>query len=403
MLDLASFNSLAPELRDDPHPVYAALRKQAPAFWGESEQAWVLLGRHNVGAAFSNPDLLTLEMGQFIAGVCRALKEEPAELLRLLDMSLFFRNPPSHAPLRSLVAKLIASRSQASCLAAVERIAHRLIEPLAREGSHDLMTGFADPLPALFMGWLFGFSDEDSMWLLSRLAGVPLVLVNGGCSIRDYRAANRCLEEAHQVLREKIAERRRNPAGDGLSLLISLNDEAEGPLDDDLLAAITCFVFMGGFETTSALIGSSLWLLLSHPDEYSRVAANPDLISGVVNEALRLEAPIQQVRRRAKKDQIIAGCDVREGQQVILMIAAANRDPEAYPDPDRFMPERTGLPVLSFGGGLHHCLGAWLARMEAAAAISVVLKGRRPALCSPKPNWRYYPNQRRMMDLLVEM
>lgn len=402
MRDLASFNSLAPELRDDPYPVYAALREQAPVFWTDAEQAWVLLSRRDAGEAFGSSSLQTLDMGQFVGDVSRALGERPNELLRLLDLVLFFRNPPSHGPLRSLVARLMAFRSQASCAAAVERIAGRLIEPLARDGGLDLMSDFADPLPPLFMGWLFGLSDDEALWLSSTLSGVPVIL-NRGCSIRDYRYANLRLEEADRFLRELIAARRRNPADDGLSLLITLNDAAEEALDDTGLAALASFVFMAGFETTSALIGNALWLLLSHPEDCCRVAANPELVPGAVNEALRLEPPIQQVRRRAKADLVMADCPVREGQHMILMIAAANRDPAAYPDPGRFIPERKGPPVLSFGGGLHNCLGGWLARMEAGIAMETLLKGPRPRLGLQKPDWRPYHNQRRMKVLPVEV
>ncbi|MDZ5649763.1 cytochrome P450 [Nitrospirillum sp. BR 11828] len=352
--------------------------------------------------AFANSDLLTLDFGQFVGDVSRALGDEPVELLRLLDMVLFFRNPPSHGPLRSLVARLMAFRSQASCAAAVERIADRLIAPLIRDGGLDLMADYADPLPPLFMGWLFGFADDEARWLAATLAGVPIIL-NRGCSIRDYRSANASLEKAHAFLRDRIAERRRKPADDGLSLLVGLNGDAELPLDDDRLAALASFVFMAGFETTAALIGNGLWLLLRHPEQYDRLLAHPDLIPGAVDEALRLESPIQQVRRRAMGDQVIAECTIKAGQHVILMIAAANRDPRAYPEPDRFLPGRAGQPVLSFGGGLHHCLGGWVARMEAAIALGAVLKGPRPIVGLEKPEWRPHHNQRRMRNLPVRL
>lgn len=402
MRDLASFNSLAADLRDDPYPIYAALQERAPVFWTDPEQAWVLLRHREVCEAFANSSHLTLDLGQFVGDVARALGDDPAELLLLLEMVLFFRNPPEHGPLRSLVARLLAFRSQASCAAAVEDIADRLIGSLGRDGGMDLMADYADPLPPLFMGWLFGLGKDDALWLARTLAGVPVIL-NRGCSIRDYRSANLSLGTAHGFLREQIAERRRTPADDGLSLMVGLNDAAEQPLDDRHLAALASFVFMAGFETTSALIGNSLWLLLRHPDVCDRVSAEPALIPGAVNEALRLEAPIQQVRRRASGDQVIAGCPIKAGQQIILMIAAANRDPEVYPDPNRFLPDRAGPPILSFGGGVHNCLGGWIARLEAGIAMAAVLKGPRPRVDLPKPVWWPHHNQRRMRSLPVQV
>ncbi len=402
MVDLSSFNTLAPILRADPHPVYAALREQVPIFWTDAEQAWVLLRRREVADAFANPDLLTIDMGRFVGEVTSALGDDPVELLRLLEMVLFFHNPPSHGPLRSLVARLMAFRSQASCAAAVEQIAQGLIAPLARDGGMDLMAGFAVPLPPLFMGWLLGLGDDDAIWLGTALAGVPAIL-NRGCSIREYRSADRQLKEAHRFLRERISERRRKPADDGLSLLVARNAEADQPLDDEHLAALASFVFMAGFETTAALIGNGLWLLLSDAEQYDAVAANPGLVPGAVNEALRLEPPIQHVRRRARSGQVIADQRVEKGQQFILMIAAANRDPRAYSEPDRFLPGRVGLPVQSFGGGLHHCLGAWVARMEAESSFRAVLNGHRPSLRSERPEWLPHHNQRRMRSLPVQI
>jgi len=400
MADLATFNSLAPALRDDPYPVYAALRARAPVFWSEAEQAWVLLRHAEVGAAFANPDLRALDLGDYVRNVARRLKEDPADLLRLLDVALFFRNPPAHAPLRSLVARLMAFRSQQGCADAVARIARRLIAPLAREGGLDLIADFANPLPQLFMGWLLGLAEDDALWLGRRLAGVPVVL-SRGCSLRDYREADLRLAEAHGFLRDRIARCRRSPGEGGLDLLVARNDAAEQKLDDDRLAALASFVFLAGFETTSALIGNGLWLLLRDEAVFGKVASDPGLIPGAVNEALRLEPPIQQVRRRAGGDQLVAGHEIKAGQQLVLMIAAANRDPQAYPDPDRFLPERAGLPVLSFGGGLHHCLGAWLARLEAEAALRAVLGGPRPSLVLQQPDWLPHHNQRRLSSLAV--
>ncbi|WP_444460294.1 cytochrome P450 [Rhodobacter capsulatus] len=402
MGDLGSFNSLAPLLRDDPYPVYAQLRARAPVFWTETEQAWVLLRHQEVSAAFCNPGLLTLDLGQFVAEVSQALGDHPVELLRLLDMAIFFRNPPAHGPLRALVARLLALRPQAACAAEVARIARALHAPLARDGGLDLMTGFADPLPPLFMGWLLGLADADALWLAKTLSGVPVIL-NRGASIRDFRAAELRLTEAHAFLRAEIVARRLAPRDDGLTQLVSRNDASEAPFDDDRLTALTSFVFMAGFETTSALIGNALWLLLDHPDQCDRVAADRKLLASAAEEALRLEAPIQQVRRRAATDMTLAGQEIRAGQQIVLMIAAANRDPQAYPDPDLYLPGRTGRPVQSFGGGLHHCLGAWVARMEAEIALGTVLDGPRPRLCIDRPGWRALHNQRRMTTLPVQV
>lgn len=402
MPDPSSFNTLSPALRDDPYTVYAALRAQTPLFWSEAEHAWVLLRHQDVSAAFADPTLLTLDVGQFVGEVSSAFGEELAELRHLLEVALFLRNPPAHRPLRSLVARLLAFRSQASYAAEIEAIARRLIGPLVRDGGIDLMGDYALPLPALVIGWLYGLSDKDALRLADQLLGVPSVLLRGR-SMREYRVANRNLEEAHAFLRDSIAARRRQPCDDGLSMLARLNDDAEQPLDDHKLAALASFVFISAFETTSALIGSGLWWLLRHPDVCDRLTAHPDLVIAAVEETLRLEPPIQHLRRLASHERVIADQRIKAGDHLILAIAAANRDPDAYADPHQFVPGRAGPPVISFGVGAHHCLGAWIARLEARIALNVVLEGPRPTLRSEKPDWLPNYVQRRMTHLAVSI
>lgn len=400
MIDPASFNTLSPMLRDDPYSVYAALRIHTPVFWSEAEHAWILLRHQDVTKAFTDPSLLTLDVGQFVREISQALNEEPAELLHLLDVALFLRNPPAHQPLRSLVARLLTARSQASYAAEIDRLARRLLAPLARDGAIDLMGDYALPLPALVVGWLYGLSDHDALWLADTLIGVPSVLLRGR-SMREYRSANRSLEQAHALLREHIRNRRCQPADDGLSLLVRLNHETDHPLDDHKLAALASFVFISAFETTSASIGNGLWWLSRQPDMWNHLAARPDLASNAVEETLRLEPPIQYLRRWAHQEQTIADRVIKAGDHMILVIAAANRDPDAYADPDQFMLDRTKPPVISFGAGAHHCLGGWLARLEARIALSVVLEGPRPTAMPEKPDWLPNYVQRRMKTFQV--
>lgn len=401
MSDTAAFDTLNPALRDDPYPDYAAVRELAPIFWSHVENAWVLTRYQEVAEAYANAQLRNGELGRAVERITRTLGDDLGDLLRLLEMALFFRNPPTHDPLRGFMARLLAARPQSACVAVVEDIAARLIAPLARDGGMDLVRGFAEPLPPRFMGWLYGLGEEDSRWLAGILEGVPSVL-DRGRPVRVYRALDGRLAEAHGFLRECLARRRREPGDDALSVMVRLNAESDAPLDDQRLAAAASFLFLAGFETTAALIGNGLWLLLGHPHEFDRLRGSPDLIPSAVEEALRLEPPIQQTPRHAAQRQVIAGQQVQAGQRILLLIAAANRDPRAYPEPERFQPGRGGPSVLSLGGGAHACLGAGIARMEARIAFKEVLRGRRPRITIEAPEWWPNQNQRRLKSLPVE-
>ena len=158
----------------------------------------------------------------------------------------------------------------AACSRSVERIASRLIAPVRADGGGDLLRQFAEPLPPLFMGWLYGMDDADCFHVVELLQGIPALLVDRARPLRVYRALEARLAQVHEFFRSQIAVRRRKPGDDALSRMLALDGASDVRRDDHTLAALAAFLFLAGFETTAALIGNGIHLLLSHPEQAAR-------------------------------------------------------------------------------------------------------------------------------------
>ena len=400
--DPSCFDTLGSDLRQDPYPHYARLRDQARVAWSKAENAWILTGYKDVVGALADPSLGQEQTPSAVRRIAGMLGEALPELQLLLDAVLFFRNPPSHQGYRRQLARALGARSQSGLAEAIEGFARDLIAPLTRDDEIDLVREFAEPLPPLVMGWLYGLGRDDARWLAATLAGVPAV-IDRAQSIRVYRRLEPRLTEVNAFFRAEIAKRRRAPGDDALSVLVRLNAEAETPRNDRALAATATFLFVAGFETTAGMIGSGLWLILTHPGQRARLAANTELLPAAVEETLRMEPPIQQTSRLVPKSRVISGTPMDAGQRLLLLIGAANRDPAAYPDPDRFQPGRTGPPPLSFGAGPHACLGAGIARLEARIAFEHVVRQPGLHITGDRLEWWPNQNQRRLKNLRVRL
>jgi len=209
------------------------------------------------------------------------------------------------------------------------------------------------------------------------------------------------LGERDAYLRRVLARRRAEPRDDLLSALIAA-EEVGDRLDDDEIVTMCELLLVAGNVTTTDLIGNGVWLLLRHPAELAKLRADPALIDHAVEEILRFESPVVQSVRLPTADVTIRGCPMRRGESVVVFLAAANRDPEVYPEPDRFDVTRRDVHHQSFGGGAHFCLGAPLARLEARLAIGALLE-RFPhlRLADEPPVWRAVPVFRGLAKLRV--
>lgn len=370
----------SPAFTVNPYPVYRRMRETAPAYWlsfGEGRGgAWFLSRYADVAASLKDPRLSK----DFV-------RVAPLDQLTPLDRSMLFRDPPDHARLRSLVGQVFIPKRVRDLEHRIGEIVDDLLARAHAEGGMDFISEFAIPLPVIVIAELLGVPPEDRdrfrVWSDEIVGTAEGALSNEEIDAR-VRAAGGALGEyfAH-LIRRRRAERR----SDLISALIDARDVGERLTEEELLG--TCILLLvEGHETTVNLLGNGMMALLQHPDQLALPRERPDLLQGAVEEMLRFESPVQQATFRVAAEAFeVGGERIEQGQVVTALIGAANRDPERFPDPDRFDIARDPNRHLAFGLGIHFCLGAPLARTEARIAfpkILAALRGVRLAAAEPE-------------------
>jgi hypothetical protein len=358
-------------LRDDPFPAYDEIRAAGPLIHGRFVDA-------TAHYAIAN-ELLRSDI--FQAGPTPA---PSARLARLLDAALDPRalgpdDPPSliaisgvqHARLRKLVSHAFTPRAIAALSTRVEEIAHQLLDELADRERFDLVDSYAALLPVTVITEILGVPASMRRQFLHWINHAALAL-EPALPWRDYRLAEAANRQSHAWFDEHIARLRRDPGDDLLSRMIQAVDGSDRLTDTEL--RVTALLVLGaGFETTVNLIGNAVALLLTHPAQLERLRAEPGGWPNAVEEVLRHDSPIQVTLRTPSVDTPVAGIPVPAGRPVVIMLAGANRDPAQFPDPHRFDTTRPNArDHLAFSAGPHFCLGAQLARLEAATALRVL-------------------------------
>ncbi|WP_281688873.1 cytochrome P450 [Pseudonocardia thermophila] len=283
--------------------------------------------------------------------------------------ALLVVNPPDHTRMRKLVTRAFTVKAVTRLRGRTEEIATELLDAMAaKPGPVDLMEDYASLLPATVIAEMMGAPVEMRRQFLEWGAQAALSL-DFGLPYREFVESERGLQALEDWMRGHFAEIRRNPGQNILSDLVRAHDEA-GALDDDELASIAVLLLAAGFETTVNLIGNAVALLTAHRDQLALLQSGQAQWSTAVDEALRMESPVQRTARLALRDTEVAGIPVPAGQVVITVLAAANRDPRVFADPARFDVTRANAgDHLAFSSGIHYCLGAGLARMEAEVGL----------------------------------
>lgn len=305
----------------------------------------------------------------------------------LADAWLLSRDPPDHTRLRALVTKAFTPRMIQRLRPRIQAFADELLDAAHAEGgSVDLIATYAFPLPVTVIAELLGVpaADHESFRAWSRPIAQAIDLVQDEDT---FTQAGRATMELAAYLRGIIAERRKRPMDDLISSMLAA-EEADARLSDNELLAMCILILIAGHETTVNLIGNGTLALLRHPEQLAALRAQPDLIESAVEELLRYDSPVQQTARVATEDLDVGGRRIERGRWVRIWLGAANRDPAVFADPDRL--DLTRAPRhLSFGQGIHFCLGSALARTEGQIAINTLFR-RAPnlALATDEPQWR---------------
>lgn len=344
----------------------------------ETHRAWVVLTHDEVAAGFRDPRLSSDRVDAF----ARLARSRPAGFETVVDVLsawMVFRDPPAHTRLREPVRAAFTPRRMAALEPVIEGVVGELLDAVARgqerDETIDLRRAVAVPLPAIVIGRLLGVpaSDQHRLQRWSQeLAGV--VFAASSAQVDDDAAIAGATSFAGYFAR-LVDHYRAHPADNLISAIVAATDRGDpaGLQPAEAVGACAMLLF-AGHETTTGLLTNALWTLFEHPDELARWRSDPKLDQTAVDELIRFEGPATVMIRRAIDDYTWAGVDIRAGDAVYLCMAAANRDPAVFTDPDRLDLGRDPNPHLGFGWGIHHCLGAPLARMEARVALRAILE-----------------------------
>lgn len=357
-----------PAGQNNPYPVYARLRELGDVVSGP-DNALIVTGYRECSALLREPRLRKNPGRLLAASGFPDWEQRPA--LRLMFTSLLMINPPEHTRLRGLVSRVFTARRVAELRPAVEAIADRMCEQL--DGATDFIDAIAFPFPVAVIGELLGVPAEDRPMFRDLVTQWSMVL-----EILNPPAVERADEAATAIVayfHELVARRRAEPEDDLISALVSASQGEQHSLDDDELVKMAALILAAGFETTTGLLANGLLALLEHPAEADRLRTQPELARPAIEELLRYDTPVQLIYGRSAVDEIDVGeLRLAAGQRVITVLAAGNRDPKVFASPDELMLDRDEGAPLSFGAGIHHCLGAALARLEGQVMLPKVLQ-----------------------------
>lgn len=385
----------SPKARADPYPLYRRLRDESPVH--HSLVGVTLVGRYeDVLDVFRQPVMSSVDRnadirfregrhgrgvaaefpGRLIFHIERAryrrARVDDGVLPTMLDRFLILMDPPDHTRLRGLASRAFTPRVADAARPMIEKIALELLDGLEPKGEADLLADYFYQLPTRVICELLGVPPEDvdpfHEWV-RQIVRVLDVNERGAGNIDDVEAAARELDRYFRTL---IERRRATPADDLLTKLVVASDEGD-KLTEEELVAFAVLLFAAGHETTSNLMGNGLWHLFAHPEQLHRFREEPAIRANAVDELLRYDSPIQLTQRIPVEPTTVGGVPVAAGRSIVNIMGAANRDPDRFPDPDTLDLGRPDCQPLSFGFGVHHCLGAALARTEAEVGLGLLL------------------------------
>jgi cytochrome P450 len=350
-------NLFSEEMRRDPYPLYDQLRAASPVLHVPQFNAWLVFDYDGVKRALSDPDTFSSAV--------------PAPS----NWFIFF-DPPRHTRLRALISRAFTPRSVASLEPRIRELSRQFLDRVVERGEMDLAADFAVPLPMMVIAQMLGMPAADlpryTRWSdgILQLSHSLFRGEDGAAAVREYAAVT---AEMAVYLPGLLEQRRAAPQDDLLTRLVQAEVDGERLTADEILGFFQ-LLLVGGQETTTNLINNAVLCLLENPDQLARLDAAPHLLPSAIEEVLRYRSPLQWMMRTPRRDVEMNGQVIPAGSLVLAVIGSANRDPQHFPDAGRFDITREPNPHLAFGHGLHFCLGAPLARLEARIALADILE-----------------------------
>ena len=362
-----SYNPLSAETAQDPYPTYAKLRARDPVHRSRLMNAWVF-------TRYADADAILRDHRRFSSDPRKrtAARRQQASLPNVEEPSMLFLDPPDHTRLRALVNKAFTPRAVAALEPRIREIMTTLLDAVDDPSAFDLMKAVAKPLPVIVIAEMLGIPPEDraqfAVWSDQRARILEPTLTP-----EERETAEAAMQALDEYLRPIISERRAAPRDDIISALAQAEEEGDTLTEREVLVMLR-LLLVAGNETTTNLIGNGVLALLRHPDQLAALRGDAALIPSAVEELLRFDSPVQVDLRSALDDCDVNGFRVRRGDNVVILLGAANRDPDRFPAPDRLDVRRAEQNHLAFGRGIHHCLGAPLARLEGRVVLEALLE-----------------------------
>ena len=394
MTEVLRFDLTDPQLKRDPYPIFAALRREDPMHFSPLG-FWIATRYDDVRAILM--DRTNFGQGDFLSNI-RLFYGPDFDVLshsayRWLSEIFLYQDPPRHTRVRGLVTQALTARRVIEMRPRVQAVADRLLDAVASDGRMEVIHQFAYRFPTLVMCDMLGLSTEEASdevlaALNQAIADSFVVFEMRAFSDAELALANRQMDFLMDFFGRVFAERRRAPRDDLATALCNARDE-NGPLTDHEMATVAIGLFGAGFETTAHMIGNGLLSLAKFPGEWAKLVADPSLAEPATEEILRYESSLVGTNRTAFTDTEVGGQLIRAGERVLTLVAAGNRDPAVFAEPDRFDITRAGPKHLSFGGGIHFCVGAELARLEGEIALkSLVARFPNLQIDAASAEWR---------------
>jgi cytochrome P450 len=393
---VADQDLLSPELTEDPLAYYAELRASDPVHWAPASKAWLLTRYDDVVAAFSDPRLSSDRIRPLLDVLPAQRRAEYGPMLEIISRWMVVTDPPVHTRLNRLASRAFRQQRVSAMSGWIGELVDELLDDFVVSGGDDFLAGLAYPLPAAVIARMMGVPQQDRGMFQHWSDELALVAFGAGGQDRAGRYARALagVRQLQEYLAGLIERRRREPGEDMISVLLGGAaeegaDEDGDQLDDAELMALCSLILFAGHETTTNLLCNAIVAMDRHPAELARLRADPSLVNRAVEEVLRFEGPIKILIRWVVQDHERDGRQVRAGDRVFLVLQSANRDKGTFADPDRFDIERPAKPLhVGFGRGVHACLGAQLARIEARAALPKILGRLGDIQVSGEVTWR---------------
>jgi len=383
----AEYNPFAPGMLADPYEMYRALRENDPIHRSEMMESWVLTRYDDIDKVLTD-NRFSADRQRARTRFAQMIQEQQAQYGPLSTaQTMLTSDPPDHTRLRKLVSKAFTPRAVLDLRPRIQDIVDYLLVEAGERGEFDIIHDLAYPLPVIVIAEMLGVPPEDRHRFKHWSDTVVATLGGPFTPPEVIEAARVAIEELAEYIGHVIAERRAEPKEDLISGLIAAEEGGQVLSEEEIFA--TCILLLiAGNETTTNLIGTSMLALFQNPEQMERLRKDLSLMPSAVEELLRYAGPVHGTGRVPKEDIEIAGHVFHEGEMVFTLLAAGNRDPSHYPDPDKLDVARNPTDHLALGDGIHFCLGAPLARVEAQIAIGTMLdRFPKLLLLDEDPEW----------------